>query len=128
MPDTPLIARTWRGAVRASDAERYLQYLHRTGLAQYQDTPGNRGALALRRLRGDKAEFLLVTLWHSMDAVRRFAGEEPDRAVFYPEDDAFLVERDLHVDHYEVVHRSRPGWLAWWWKGWVRYCIQRAAT
>jgi hypothetical protein len=38
-----------------------------------------------------------------MDAVRRFAGDDPERAVFYPEDDRYLVARDEHVTHYEVV-------------------------
>lgn len=68
-----MIARTWAGATRASDAEAYLDYLHATGLAEYQATPGNRGVLALRRVTGDRAEFLLVTLWDSEEAIRRFA-------------------------------------------------------
>lgn len=40
--------------------------------------------------------------------MRRFAGDEYERAVFYPEDDAFLVERDLHVDHHEVAALELP--------------------
>jgi heme-degrading monooxygenase HmoA len=98
-----MIARTWTGATRAADADAYLEYLHRTGLADYRGTPGNRGVLALRRIRGDRAEFLLLTLWESEEAVRRFAGDDIGRAVFYPEDERFLVARDEHVDHYEVV-------------------------
>ena len=101
-----MIARTWRGAVRAADADRYLDYLRATGFPGYRDTPGNRGVLALRRINGDRAEFLLVSLWESEAAIRRFAGDDPGRAVFYPEDDAFLVERDDRVRHYEVVHRT----------------------
>lgn len=99
-----MIARTWRGATAARDADAYLDYLHRTGLAEYAATPGNLGVLALRRSDGDRAELLLLSLWESMDAVRRFAGPEPERAVFYPEDDRFLVDRDLHVTHYEIAH------------------------
>jgi heme-degrading monooxygenase HmoA len=98
-----MIARTWAGATRAADAEAYLDYLHRTGLAEYRATPGNRGVVALRRIRGDRAEFLLLTLWESEDAIRRFAGDEIGRAVFYPEDERFLVARDEHVTHYDVV-------------------------
>jgi heme-degrading monooxygenase HmoA len=98
-----MIARTWRGAVRAADADRYLEYLEATGLPGYRDTPGNHGVLALRRIIGDRAEFLLVTLWDSEEAIRRFAGDDPGRAVFYPEDDRFLVDRDERVHHYEVV-------------------------
>lgn len=98
-----MIARTWRGAVRADDADAYVEYLEATGLSAYRATSGNRGVYALRRIDGDRCEFLLVTLWDDMDAVRAFAGEEPETAVFYPEDDRFLVDRDLVSNHYEVV-------------------------
>lgn len=98
-----MMARTWRGATRAEDADAYLEYLEKTGFSEYRATPGNRGVLGLRRVTGDRAEFLLVTLWDSEEAIRKFAGEDIDRAVFYPEDDRFLVEREEHVNHFEVV-------------------------
>jgi len=101
-----MIARTWRGATRAEDADRYLEYLHATGFPGYRETEGNRGVLALRRVEGDRAEFLLVTFWDSEQAIRRFAGDDPGRAVFYPEDDRFLVERGERVHHYEVVYQT----------------------
>jgi hypothetical protein len=56
----------------------------------------------LRRVDGDRAEFVTMLLFDSLDRVRSFAGDEIDRAVFYPEDDRYLIERDLHVAHYEV--------------------------
>jgi len=102
-----MIARTWRGATRAEDGEAYVRYLNETGFAEYRGTPGNLGVLGLRRTVGDRAEFLLVTLWESEEAIRRFAGDTPGRAVFYPEDDRFLVDRDEHVDHFEVVFDQR---------------------
>jgi heme-degrading monooxygenase HmoA len=98
-----MIARTWRGATKTQDAEAYLGYLHRTGLAEYRKTPGNRGVLGLRRIVKDRAEFLLISLWDSKEAIRQFAGDDIEKAVFYPEDERFLVERDQHVSHYEVV-------------------------
>ena len=101
-----MIARTWAGATRAADADAYLEYLHATGFPEYRSTPGNRGVLALRRVVGDRAEFLLLTLWDSEDAIRRFAGEDIGRAVFYPQDERFLVARDEHVNHYQVVFRT----------------------
>jgi heme-degrading monooxygenase HmoA len=98
-----MIARTWRGWTSAADADRYVEFLHQTGVREYRETPGNRGVLMLRRIAGERAEFLLVTLWESMDAVRAFAGEDESVAVFYPEDDAFLVDRERHADHFEVL-------------------------
>jgi heme-degrading monooxygenase HmoA len=98
-----MIARTWRGATRAEDAETYLEYLNQTGLAEYRKVEGNRGVTALRRIVNDKAEFLILSLWDSESSIRRFAGDDIEKAVFYPEDERFLVERDTHVSHYEVV-------------------------
>jgi heme-degrading monooxygenase HmoA len=98
-----MIARTWRGATKASDGDAYVQYLHETGIREYKATPGNKGVIALRREQDGKTEFFLVSLWDGWDAIKAFAGPKPDQAVFYPEDDRFLVERDMHVDHYEVI-------------------------
>ena len=101
-----MIARTWRGTVRAAEAEAYLEYLRKTGLESFSATPGNRGALALRRTVNDLTEFLIVSFWDSADAIRTFAGHDIERAVFYPDDDRFLVERDTHVTHFEVAYES----------------------
>lgn len=97
-----MIARTWRGAVRATDAESYAAYIRTTGLAEYAATPGNRGAYFLYRLDGERAEVLTVSMWDTLEAIEGFAGPDVDRAVFYPEDDRFLVERDLEARHWIV--------------------------
>jgi heme-degrading monooxygenase HmoA len=98
-----MIARIWKGAVLDKDADAYAEYMARTGLAGYAQTPGNRGAWMLRRNVGDRTEFVMFTLWDSLDAVKAFAGEDYERAVFYPEDEKFLVERDLQATHYDVA-------------------------
>lgn len=104
-----MIARIWRGATRAADAERYTAYLFETGIAGYRATPGNAGALVLRRPAGDRAEFTILSLWEDEASIRRFAGDDPGRAVFYPADDAFLVEREMRVDHWEAAPEAPPG-------------------
>ena len=101
-----MLARLWTGATRAADADAYVRYMDETGFAEYRATPGNRGVLALRRVAGDRAEFLILTLWDDEAAVRRFAGDDPTRAVFYPEDERFLVERGERVSHFELVHAA----------------------
>ena len=66
---------------------------------------GSRGTLVLRRDAADLAEFETILLFDSLDDVRAFAGDDLERAVFFPEDDRYLVERDRGVRHYEVdVH------------------------
>jgi heme-degrading monooxygenase HmoA len=103
-----MIARTWRGAVRHEDRDTYATYMEDTGMSGYASTPGNRGVWMLRRDLDDVTEFVMFTLWDSMEAVRGFAGDDPETAVFYPEDDRFLVERDLRSHHFEVVGHIAP--------------------
>jgi heme-degrading monooxygenase HmoA len=98
-----MIARIWRGVVRREDAGEYAKYINRTGMAEYRSTPGNQGAWMLRRDDGDRSEIITFSLWDSRDSIQAFAGQDIDQAVFYPEDDRFLIERDLSVRHYEVV-------------------------
>jgi hypothetical protein len=100
-----VIARTWRGAVRGADAETYAEYVRVTGLAGYAATPGNLGAWVMYRIDGDRAEVQTISLWESMDAIHGFAGENVETAVFYPEDDRFLIDRDLTANHWIVAGR-----------------------
>lgn len=99
-----MIVRSWRGSVAKKDRDRYFDYLKQTGLIAYQHTPGNRGVLALRRDLEDRTEFLLITFWESEEAVKRFAGPDPSRAIFYPADQDMLVEFDSFANHYELLH------------------------
>lgn len=98
-----MIARTWYGSTSLSDGDRYHQYLAATGVAECRATEGNRGVYVLRRETGERADFLFISLWDSLDSVREFAGPDPERAVFFPEDEEFLVERENTVGHYEVL-------------------------
>ena len=97
-----MIARVWRGATRADDEQAYADYLEETGMRSARALPGSRGTLVLHRRVGDRAEFQTVLLFESLDDVRAFAGDDVERAVFFPEDDRYLVEREPTVAHYEV--------------------------
>jgi heme-degrading monooxygenase HmoA len=105
-----VIGRMWRGVVRRDDGDAYATYMEETGLRGYRGTPGNRGAYMLRRDTGDRTEFVMVSFWASMDAVRTFAGDDVETAVFYPEDDRFLVDRDWTSSHWTVTDAATlPG-------------------
>jgi heme-degrading monooxygenase HmoA len=103
-----MIARMWRGVVAADDGPAYAAYMQQTGVAGYAQTPGDRGVWMLRRLVATGEEFVMFTLWDSIDAVRGFAGEDYETAVFYAEDDRFLIERDLTSSHFEVDTHVDP--------------------
>jgi heme-degrading monooxygenase HmoA len=103
-----MIARSWHGAVPLALAEAYHEFLQRTGIPDYRATPGNLGVFVLRRTEADAAHFLLITLWESRDAIRAFAGDDIDRARYYPEDPDFLIEMEPNVQHYEVLDVVPP--------------------
>ena len=98
-----MIARMWRGVTPETKAGAYLEYLRQTGVRGCRETPGNRGVFVLRRRSDAKAEFLFLSLWESMGAVRAFAGPEVAKAVYYPEDAEYLLEMEPEVAHYEVL-------------------------
>lgn len=98
-----MIARSWDGLTPAAQADAYTEYVQGTGFKDLLATPGNRGVYLLRRREGDKTRFRVVSLWDSMEEVRRFAGEEPERARYYPDDARFLTALDPNVEHFEVV-------------------------
>jgi heme-degrading monooxygenase HmoA len=97
-----MIARLWRGWTSREDADAYAGYVRATGIDEYTSTPGNRGAWILRRNDGERTEFVTLSFWESRDAIRAFAGDDIDQAVFYPDDDRFLVDRERRVIHYEI--------------------------
>jgi heme-degrading monooxygenase HmoA len=103
-----VIARIWRGVVRTDDAEEYAEYIRGTGFIEYAETPGNRGAHMLRRDEDGRTEFITLSFWDSREAIERFAGEDIEKAVLYPEDERYLIERDPTVKHYEVVQSIEP--------------------
>ena len=97
-----MVGRMWRGWTRREDAEAYAAYIEETGMDEYRSTPGNRGAWMLRRDEGDRTAFVTLSFWDSLEAIRGFAGDDIERAVYYPEDDRYLVEHEDTVTHWQV--------------------------
>ena len=97
-----MIARIWHGVVPTEKARAYRQYVFETGFADYRKTPGFQRAYLLCREEGDVTHFQALSMWDSMEAIRAFAGADPERARYYPEDERYLVELEPRVRHYEV--------------------------
>ncbi len=98
-----MIARTWHGAVPAEQADAYFGYLSETGVPGLKETPGNQGVYVLRRIEGGRAHFFMISLWRSREDIRAFAGDDIERARYYPEDSEFLLALEPHCTHYEVL-------------------------
>lgn len=97
-----MIVRMWHGIVDASKADEYASFMKERAVPDYSSVKGLKKLLFLRRLQGDVAHFLLVTHWESIEAVKKFAGENPEKAKYYPEDDEYLLEKEGTSTLYEV--------------------------
>ena len=97
-----MIARVWRGATLAGNGDAYAAYIEDSAMRDARTLAGARGTLVLRRERAGYAEFETILLFDSLDDVKAFAGDDIEAAVFFPEDDHYLVERELTAKHYEA--------------------------
>jgi heme-degrading monooxygenase HmoA len=100
--EAPRVARIWIGHTRPEDREEYVRYLEKSGMAEYRATPGNLGAWLLVREVEGRAEFLTLSFWDSWESIRRFAGPDPERARYFPDDERYLLEFPETVRHFEV--------------------------
>ncbi|HEU4783590.1 MAG TPA: hypothetical protein VFS83_09645 [Ktedonobacterales bacterium] len=97
-----MIARTWHGVTSLAKADEYLHLMRTVAVPDYQAIAGNRGVYVMRRIDGETAHFLLLTLWDSEAAIRQFAGEDIEKAKYYDFDPDYLLELEPTVTHYEV--------------------------
>ncbi len=98
-----MIARMWHGRVPSGKAQAYREFLNERAIPDYQSVPGNLSVHVLERPEGDVTHFITLTFWEDMRAIRGFAGQDVERAKYYPEDGDFLLEFEPNVVHYEVV-------------------------
>jgi heme-degrading monooxygenase HmoA len=107
-PDpTKPIARIWRGRTLASKADAYEAYLFASGISKVRATPGNLGVTILRRADGEQTEFLVISIWESIEAIQGFAGRDYDKAVILDRDREYLLEVEPNVRHYDVEKEER---------------------
>jgi heme-degrading monooxygenase HmoA len=106
-----MIVRMWRGQARAENADAYERFVTTKVFAALPAIAGHRGAYLLKRRigNGGEVEFIAVTLWDSLAAIRGFAGEAIDRAVVEPEARAVLSSFDDVVRHFELAHAAPCG-------------------
>jgi heme-degrading monooxygenase HmoA len=103
-----MILRVWRGRADLERGDAYVEHFRRHVVAELRAVSGFLGADLVRREVDGGLEFTVCTRWVSMDAVRCFAGAEPDRAVVDPGAVAALRSYDDHVTHHVVVEHVEP--------------------
>lgn len=98
-----MISRQWTGIVRRAEAERYVAHLKKDTFPKLSRIAGFQSAAILRRDVADGVEFRIVTTWASLDAIKRFAGDNPEVAVVPDVAREMMATYDRTVAHYEVV-------------------------
>lgn len=96
-----MIARQWRGWTKPQDADSYESLLKTKVLPKLKKLSGYRGGYIFRS-DGVESEFVVVNFFDSLDAVRKFAGENYAVPVFDPEAKRLLTKFDPVANHYEV--------------------------
>jgi heme-degrading monooxygenase HmoA len=99
-----MISRQWRGLAKTARAQDYVEHLRTDTFPQLRELPGFVDASILRRDVERGVEFLVVTRWGSLEAIRNFSGDDVDAAVVPDKVQQMMIEYDRRVRHYEIVH------------------------
>ena len=98
-----MICRMWHGRTLRSKADAYARFLEQRAIPDYRSVPGNLSVAVMRRDEDAVTHFLTVTNWVSESSISAFAGDDPLKAKYYPEDEGYLLEFEPLVQHYTVV-------------------------
>jgi len=103
-----MIARIWHGKTTAANLEAYTTLLKKLAIPDYTKTTGFKGLMFLRNVQNDEAHFTLMTYWENLQVIKNFAGEDFEKAKYYPEDNEYLLEFEEKVQHHEVFAFESP--------------------
>lgn len=103
-----MISRHWKGIVKAGHEEEYMRHLKTNTFPHLDGIPGFTRASILRRPAKGGTEFKIVTVWASMDAIKAFAGADPEAAVVPTLVHGWMVSYESRVTHYEIVETFEP--------------------
>lgn len=103
---TETIVRTWHGRTHLTDAGTYEAFMRERAAPDYASVDGLKQLFFTRRDEGDISHFLLITIWDSIEAVKKFAGEDPSAAKYYPEDDKYLLEKEASSLNHRLFFTS----------------------
>lgn len=98
------IMRLCHGEVEIEKADEYENFMIERAAPDYGSVDGLQKLYFQRKNEEKNVHFLLVTLWDSIESVKKFAGDNPEIAKYYPEDDDYLLRKEKHVSMYEVFY------------------------
>jgi heme-degrading monooxygenase HmoA len=101
-----MIARIWHGITDKSKLKEYTEFTKKVAIPDYKSIKGNQGFTFLSRIEDNKAHFTLITYWDSIDSIKQFAGEDYEKAKYYPEDSEYLFEFEEKVVHHHIFAKE----------------------
>jgi heme-degrading monooxygenase HmoA len=104
-----MIQRHWKAVARADEAENYIRHLQTKTFPHLSGISGFIKAMILKRQLDNGVEFLIITTWKSIEAIKQFAGNPVDTANVPAEAQEMMIRFDQKAIHYEVVESfSKP--------------------
>ncbi|WP_211356618.1 antibiotic biosynthesis monooxygenase family protein [Flavobacterium daemonense] len=97
-----MIARIWHGKTKVEDFDVYTEFMIQRAIPDYEKTSGFVKLSFLRNIKNNEGHFTLITYWENLEVIKNFAGEDFEKAKYYPEDKQFLLEFEENVEHFEV--------------------------
>lgn len=98
-----MISRQWKCILKEESHDQYIAFLNNVVLKNARTLPGFVHADILKRRTINGLEFLVVTLWETLDNIKAFAGEDIEKAMVPEEAQKMMVSFDKTVQHYEVI-------------------------
>ena len=100
------IMRLWHGEVSIEKADDYQKFMVEKAAPDYLSIDGLLNLYFQRKDEALRSHFLLVTIWDSLESIKKFAGEEPELAKYYLEDDDFLLEKEKFTSMYDIFYQK----------------------
>ena len=103
MAEHPMVARIWHGRTPAEKADEYRQYLFEAGVKKIAALPGNRGVQMMAAKNAAEGEFMVVSYWDSVEAIKGYAGADYTKVHDLPRDKEFLIDQETLVRHFDLA-------------------------
>ena len=97
-----MITRHWTGLAKKDKVDEYIAHLKNDTFKQLAKIDGFIDASILKRALPEGTEFLIITKWDSLEAIKQFAGENYEKAVVPKIAQEMMIQYDEVVKHYEV--------------------------
>jgi len=102
LTEQPMVARVWHGRTPADKTDEYRQYLFEAGVKKIATLPGNRGVQMMVSNTADQGEFMVISYWNSIDAIKGYAGSDYTKVHDLPRDKDFLIDKESLVRHFAL--------------------------